>query len=34
MIGARHNVSVDKDTVLQDIARNYMGVENWQEAAY
>jgi len=34
MIGTRHNVSVDKDTVLQDIARDYMGVENWQEAAY
>jgi hypothetical protein len=34
MIGTRHNVSVDKDTVLKDIARDYMGVENWQEAAY
>ncbi|MEM6840380.1 MAG: protelomerase family protein [Cyanobacteria bacterium P01_C01_bin.120] len=34
MIGVRHNVSVDKDTILQDIARDYMGVENWQEAAY
>jgi hypothetical protein len=34
MIGVRHNVSVDKDTVLKDIARDYMGVENWQEAAY
>ena len=34
MIGTRHNVSVDKDTILQDIARDYMGVENWQEAAY
>jgi hypothetical protein len=34
MIGPRHNVSVDKDTLLQDIARDYMGLENWQEAAY
>ncbi|MDB9526999.1 hypothetical protein PN498_13445, partial [Oscillatoria sp. CS-180] len=34
MLGARHNVSVDKDTILQDIARDYMGVENWQEATY
>ena len=34
MIGVRHNVSVDKDTILKDIARDYMGVENWQEAAY
>jgi len=34
MIGTRHNVSVDKDTILKDIARDYMGVENWQEAAY
>ncbi|MEM1279126.1 MAG: protelomerase family protein [Cyanobacteria bacterium P01_H01_bin.152] len=34
MIGVRHNVSVNKDTVLQDIARDYMGVQNWQEATY
>lgn len=34
MLGARHNVSVDKDTVLQTIARDYMGVPNWQEAKY
>jgi len=34
MIGTRHNVSVDKDTILKDIARDYMGVENWQEVAY
>jgi hypothetical protein len=34
MIGTRHNVSVDKDAILKDIARDYMGVENWQEAAY
>ncbi|NEQ48504.1 MAG: hypothetical protein F6K00_35235 [Leptolyngbya sp. SIOISBB] len=34
MLGARHNVSVDKDRILQDIARDYMGVANWQEATY
>jgi hypothetical protein len=34
MIGVRHNVSVDKDAALKAIARDYMGVENWQEAAY
>ena len=34
MLGSRHNVSIDKDSVLQAIARDYMGVENWQEAHY
>ena len=34
MIGNRHNARVDKDRVLQAIARDYMGVPNWQEAKY
>ncbi|MDB9524824.1 protelomerase family protein [Oscillatoria sp. CS-180] len=34
LLGARHNVRVDKDNVLQAIARDYMGVENWQDATY
>ncbi|NEQ48466.1 MAG: hypothetical protein F6K00_35025 [Leptolyngbya sp. SIOISBB] len=34
MIGNRHNARVDKDRVLQSIARDYMGVPNWQEAKY
>ena len=34
MLGTRHNVRVDKDAVLQAIARDYMGVNNWQEAKY
>jgi hypothetical protein len=35
MIGSRHNRSVqDKDAVLKEIARDYLGLPNWQEAAY
>jgi len=35
MIGSRHNRSVqDKDAVLQAIARDYLGIPNWQEATY
>jgi cell division protein FtsB len=35
MIGSRHNRSVpDKDAVLKEIARDYLGVPNWQEATY
>jgi hypothetical protein len=35
MIGSRHNRSVqDKDAVLKAIARDYIGLTNWQEAAY
>lgn len=35
MIGSRHNRSVqDKDKVLQNIARDYLGLNNWQEAKY
>ncbi|MGP1386577.1 MAG: protelomerase family protein [Thainema sp.] len=34
-IGSRHNRSVlDKDKVLQAIARDYLGIPNWQEATY
>jgi len=35
MIGSRHNRSVqDKDAVLQAIARDYLGIPNWEEATY
>lgn len=35
MISSRHNRSVtDKDGVLQAIARDYLGIANWQEATY
>lgn len=35
MIGSRHNRSVqDKDAVLKAIARDYLGIPNWQEATY
>ena len=35
MIGSRHNRSVqDKDAVLKEIARDYLGLPNWQDAAY
>jgi hypothetical protein len=35
MIGSRHNRSVqDKDAVLKAIARDYIGLPNWNEAAY
>jgi cell division protein FtsB len=35
MIGSRHNRSVqNKDAVLQEIARDYLGIPNWQEATY
>lgn len=35
LIGSRHNRSVlDKDAVLQAIARDYLGIPNWQEATY
>ncbi|WP_204137590.1 protelomerase family protein [Halomicronema sp. CCY15110] len=35
MIGSRHNRSVqDKDAVLQAIARDYLGIPNWQKATY
>jgi TolA-binding protein len=35
MIGSRHNRSVqDKDAVLKEIAHDYLGLPNWQEATY
>ncbi|MEM1279686.1 MAG: hypothetical protein AAGG53_06575, partial [Cyanobacteria bacterium P01_H01_bin.152] len=35
MIGSRQNRSVqDKDSVLQAIARDYIGLDNWDEAIY
>lgn len=35
MIGSRHNRSVqDKNGVLKAIARDYMGISNWNEATY
>jgi len=35
MIGSRHNRLVqDKDAVLQAIARDYLGIPNWEEATY
>jgi hypothetical protein len=35
LIGSRHNRSVlNKDAVLQAIARDYLGLPNWQEATY
>lgn len=35
MIGSHHNRSVqDKDAVIQAIARDYLGIPNWQEATY
>lgn len=34
LIGRRHNTRVDKDSVLQAIARDYMGLENWSKAKY
>jgi len=35
MIGSRHNRSVqDKDGVLKAIARDYMGLSNWNDATY
>ncbi|NER78821.1 MAG: hypothetical protein F6K42_04435 [Leptolyngbya sp. SIO1D8] len=34
MIGNRHNARVDKNKVLQAIAKDYMGVQNWKKAKY
>lgn len=35
MIGGRHNRSIDdKDAVLQAIARDYLGADNWQDASF
>lgn len=34
LIGSRHNRSIDKDAVLQAVARDYMGVSNWQEVKF
>ncbi|PSN06230.1 hypothetical protein C7293_31015, partial [filamentous cyanobacterium CCT1] len=35
LIGSRHNRSVqDKDGVLKAIARDYLGIPNWNEAVY
>lgn len=35
MLGARHNRSIeDKDGIIQAIARDYLGVDNWQEASF
>lgn len=35
MLGSRHNASVKgKDEILKAIARDYLGLENWQEVKY
>lgn len=35
MMGSRHNRSVrDKNGVLKAIARDYLGLRNWEDAEY
>lgn len=34
LIGSRHNRNIDKDAVLQAIARDCMGVSHWQDVRF
>jgi hypothetical protein len=35
LIGMRHNAGgIKKDDILQAIARDYLGLENWEEVKY